>query len=240
MTNALLSQLVANATAELDTIKKSRKALEVAVMRVQPLLNKYITEGHARTDTEFKVCTLGPSCCKRGGIELLADMKKLAEGHPEATVVESECLRRCGRGPNVEVGGIVYTQMNAERARELFESQLKKQALNVDLLVNDEFASESVNCEEKRCLLDLGVAKSRAILVSLGAQIHALSINLSQEPHQKVLDQVLLIQAMKAHLALRPEVDEAEQLLKRVVPLNAFVDRIFALEKAEWEKQLES
>jgi len=236
MTYALLSQLVANATAELDTIKKSRKALEIAVMRVQPLLNKYITEGHAKSDTEFKVCTLGPSCCKRGGIELLAEMKKLAEAHPEASVVESECLRRCGRGPNVEVAGIVYTQMNAERARELIDSQLKKQALNVDLLVNDEFAAESVNCEEKRCRLDLEIGKARATLASLGAQIQALDANLSPEPHQKVLDQVLLILAMKSHSALRPEIEEAELLLKRVVPLNAFVDRIYAMEKSDWEK----
>ena len=236
MQHALLSQLVTDATAELDTLKKSRKGLETAVMRVQPLLNKYVTEGHARKDAEFKVCTLGPSCCKRGGIELLADMKKMAEAHPEARVVESECLRRCGRGPNVEVGGIVYTGMNAERARQLMETQLNSKVLAVDLLVDDEFAPEAVVAEEKRVRHDQTLQRARELFVSLEAQITGLSASLPHDPPKKVLLQVLLMQAMKLHLSLKEELAGSDELLKKVVPLNAFVDRIFAREFETWQK----
>lgn len=237
MKHELLSQLVTESGTELDQLKKHKKGLETALVRVQPLLNKYLTEGHDSSDCSFKVCMLGPSCKRRGGAELFAELEKLTAPYPQAEVVESQCLARCGRGPNVELGGIVYTSMNASRAAELVESQLGKKRLNVDLLVDDEFASEAVVAENKRCLLDDEVRKVIGLKASLQAQIEAVSANLPADHNRRVSAQVLLMQAMKLHEAISLELAEAEELLKRVVPLDAFVDKIFARELAGWRSR---
>lgn len=237
MKTELLSQLLANARTELESLKKNKKSMEMAIMRVQPLLNKYVTEGHAKHDTEFKVCVLGPSCCKRGGIELLADMKEMAKAMPEAKITESECLRRCGRGPNVEVGGIVYTGMNHERAKELMTSQLSKKALNVDLLLNDEFAGEAIRAEEQRCNFDLDIQRAKESFHSLEAQINAVANNLPGDPMKKVLAEVMLMQAMQVHGELAVALNEAEALHKTIVPMEVFVTKAFALQLEKWRNE---
>lgn len=236
MKQDLLLELVADARSTLDQMKKHRKALETALVRVQPLLNKYLVEGHDRSACRFNVCMLGPSCKKRGGAELLQELKTLCAGHERAEVLESECLHRCGRGPNVEVGGIVYTNMDKKRAAELVESQLSAKSLNVDLLIDDDFAPEAVVAEDKRCQLQSCHENAVQVHLNLGAQIEALAEGLPSEHKERVSMQVQLMKAMELHASLKSEVSEAEELLKRVVPLDAFVSKIFARKLSAWSK----
>lgn len=238
MTHELLSKLLSETTLQLEEVRKGRKQLEHSIARVQPFLSKYLSEGNTVVATEFKVCTKGPFCCKRGGVELFDEMKQLAAKSKGVTVIESDCLRRCGRGPNVEVGAVVFTDMTSARAKTLIENQSGKKGLAVDLLLDDEYAPEVANFEEKRCRLLVAATKLADQFAQIEDLTRLLGDRLPADKTQRVLAQRLVLDAIKLHSSVKGELTEIEETLKKVVPLDDFAGRIFARDFKSWQDGL--
>ena len=236
MNRDLLSKLVAEASIQLEDVRKSRKAFEHSVARVQPFLSKYLSEKAPAGASVFNVCVKGPVCCKRGGEEVLAQLKKLAETHDGAKVVESDCLHRCGRGPNVECGGVVFTEMTPGKVEALFENQKNNKGLAVDLLIDDEYAPDVVQTEEKRCRLLVQADELAGSFSSIEDQARLFARRLPEDAVEKVLDQRLILDALKLHSSIFGELNECEELLKKVIPLDHFVNKVFERDYANWAK----
>lgn len=233
-----LSKLVADAGAKLEEVRKNRKGLEHALARVQPFLSKYIFDANAPQSVEFKVCTKGPVCCQRGSLELLAQLKEMADGKPDVSVAESLCLHRCSRGPNIQSAGVVFTDMTAEKARSLFENEVGKKGLAVELLLDDEYAPEVSNTEEKRCRLLISASDLADAFNTIADQSKVLSGRLPEDRTERFLSQRAVLDAIKLHNAIFEELDECELLLKKVVPLDRFCTSLFERDYKEWLKSL--
>ena len=238
MNQELLVKLLADSTAQLEEVRKGRKALEHAIARIQPFLSKYLYDGAAPQAVEFKVCTKGPVCCTRGSLDLVAQLKELSAGKEDVTVSESGCLRRCGRGPNIESAGVVFTDMTAERTKALFDNEVGKKGLPIDLLLDDEYAPEVMNTEDKRTKLLLAADKLVTLYNSLEDQSKVLAKRLPLDRTQRFLAQRTILDATKLHGQLAVELNDCEELLKKVVPLDKFCSKLFEREFDAWAKNV--
>ncbi|MBX9571918.1 MAG: (2Fe-2S) ferredoxin domain-containing protein [Candidatus Obscuribacterales bacterium] len=238
MNQELLSKLHADSASKLEEVRKGRKALEHAIARIQPFLSKYIFDASAAQAVEFRVCTKGPVCCTRGSLDLLAQLKELAANKDDVSVTEFGCLRRCGRGPNIESGGVVFTDMTTERTKALFDNEVGKKGLPVDLLLDDEYAPEVLNTEDKRIRLLLAADELATLYSSLEDQMKVLAKRLPVDRTKRFLAQRAILEATKLHGQLASELNDCEELLKKVVPLDRFAGRLFEREFDAWLKNV--
>lgn len=238
MNRELLSKLHADTASKLEEVRKGRKALEHAIARIQPFLSKYLFDGSAASAVEFNVCTKGPVCCTRGSLNLLAQLKGLAAGKDDVTVTESGCLRRCGRGPNIEAGGVVFTDMTAERTKALFDNEVGKKGLPIDLLLDDEYAPEVMHTEEKRIRLLTAADELATLYYSLEDQAKVLAKRLPTDRNERFLAQRAVLEAAKLHGQVAAELNDCEELLKKVVPLDKFAGKLFEREFDAWAKNV--
>lgn len=63
--------------------------------------------------SKILVCN-SKSCCRRGGGErLLAAIEQAVEGRHDVCVEKCGCLKACGKGPNIKIGGECISRLEA-------------------------------------------------------------------------------------------------------------------------------
>lgn len=63
--------------------------------------------------SKILVCN-SKSCCRRGGGErLLAAIEQAVEGRQDVRVEKCGCLKACGKGPNIKIGGECISRLEA-------------------------------------------------------------------------------------------------------------------------------
>ena len=68
---------------------------------------------------------VGTACHMKGAPELLAVLDLMPpEIRSGVQVSFTHCLEKCGDGPNVRIGGVVYSSVTPERLIELVKQQL--------------------------------------------------------------------------------------------------------------------
>lgn len=72
---------------------------------------------------EVQVCT-GPSCGSGKALEILraveaAGKQKERDQGISVKIVKGRCTRRCGKGPNLKINGVLHHHMTPEQAAEL-------------------------------------------------------------------------------------------------------------------------
>jgi (2Fe-2S) ferredoxin len=234
-TITLKGALEAGRTA-LQNTSKTREILTRFVPRLDSFMSKHASEGLAAEATELQVCTTGPNCCKRGSIELAAELRqRVADQSLPITVVETGCLHRCSQGPNVQVGSVCYTRMNSEKLTELLESHVRAKQLSITLLADSEYVGDAVSCEEKRCRLVVDLGLLETVLVDLTGALEAalVQVPLMTNKVLRTLAEVELMQAIDLEKEVKAEIISSRQALASVIALDQFVTIALARKTAE-------
>ncbi len=71
---------------------------------------------HARTKPVVIRCCSAAGCLACGGVELKRALELLSSNNPEIQIETVGCMRLCGKGPLLEVSGILYQEVNIEQA----------------------------------------------------------------------------------------------------------------------------
>ena len=74
-------------------------------------------------DTHLLELCAGPNCGKR--TELAALAEKLCKENPKVTLKFTQCMRMCGKGPNIKWDGTVYNGADEALLRRLMGSEKK-------------------------------------------------------------------------------------------------------------------
>ena len=74
-------------------------------------------------DTHLLEMCAGPNCGKR--TELAALAETLCKKNPKVTLKFTQCMRMCGKGPNIKWDGTVYNGADEARLRRLMGSEKK-------------------------------------------------------------------------------------------------------------------
>jgi len=65
-----------------------------------------------------RVC-FGPNCSRNFAIDLLLEAEALRRRAPDLQVVQCGCLSNCDWGPNLELDGRLYTDMEPQLLRRI-------------------------------------------------------------------------------------------------------------------------
>lgn len=224
MSNDYLEECLAAARTACDGASKARENLGRIVPRLESYLSRHAVEGLSASASQIDVCTTGPNCCKLGSLELLQDLSAMVtEKSLPLKVVPSACLRRCSQGPNVQVGGVVYTKMTSAKLTELLDSHVRAKQLSVSLLCDSEYVGDAISCEEKRCRLVLCLAELKAASTKLSFALDQAGVNLPAAVEERTLTQISMLRAVDLEVVLRKEVAACTEALAGVVPLEQFV-----------------
>ncbi len=224
MSNDYLEECLAAARTACDGASKARENLGRIVPRLESYLSRHAIEGLSASATQMEVCTTGPNCCKRGSLKLLQDLSAMVtEKSLPLKAVPSGCLRRCSQGPNVQVGGVVYTKMTFAKLIELLDSHVRAKQLSVSLLCDSEYVGDAISCEEKRCRLVLCLAELKAASTKLSFALDQAGVNLPAAIEECTLTQINMLRAVDLEMELAREVTSSSEALAGVVTLEQFV-----------------
>ena len=97
--------------AEMAQLLGTKESFLLAVIRRQPRLRL--------ADTHVLELCAGPNCGK--ATELAALAEKLCVGRTNITLRFTQCMRQCGKGPNLKWDGTLYNRANGELIIELLD-----------------------------------------------------------------------------------------------------------------------
>lgn len=237
MTVELLTRLQERAVSLVETSKQQRKSLDLAVSRVTHTLDKTPDRPLDIKSRCFEVCTRGPHCGRRGGDEVLKKLEVLTADLEGASVEASDCLRHCGQGPNVRLDGVVYSSMTPEKAEGLLQHLRETDKLPVEILLTQSNEDDFLMFELARSNLFLSVQEMSTLAIELEASISTRSRCLPAEREPRMIAMCSILEAVKLERRLRDELDEAQNKLGSVVPLDVFVETIFTRRLEAWAKK---
>ena len=237
MTVEFLSDLQTKANDLSSEAKRLMKSLDLALSRVSNVLDKDPTEPLSVNAKCFQVCTRGPHCGRRGGTEVFQSLETLLADDDSANVEESDCLRHCGQGPNLLLDGILYSAMDEKKAAELVERIRSSSKLPIDLLLNDNNRDDFLRYEEARSLLTICLTDMSGTAVALKANIEAAAGALPEYREERMVRMNLILKVIKTEKELLGAIEVVQNKLGSIVPLDAFVETIFATEISAWKKQ---
>ncbi len=234
MATKLLKTAIENARTALDTTRKAREALSRAVPRLESFMSKHASQGLSVLAEEVQVCTTGPNCCKRGSIELMGELnKRIAADNLPLKAVPGPCQGRCSQGPNMQVGNIVYTRMNADKLTELINSTVKAKQVSVTLLSDSEYVGDAIACEEKRCRLVLEYAELQSMQFEVKLCLEQSHAHLPAPGELRTLAEIEILQAITLEGEIAKELAAASETLTSVIALHQFVTITLARRMAE-------
>lgn len=98
---------------EVAQLLGTKESFLLAVIRRQPRLR--VSDSHM-----LELCA-GPNCGK--AVEMAALAEKLCAGKGNVTLRFTQCMRRCGQGPNLKWDGTLYNRADEKLLRKLLENQ---------------------------------------------------------------------------------------------------------------------
>lgn len=103
--------------------EETAKRLGIKPSFLSAFIKKYPGFKEGSAGYEIQVC-MGPSCGAGKALEILraveaAGEEKEREQGISVKIVRGRCTRRCGKGPNLKINGVLHHHMTPEQAAEL-------------------------------------------------------------------------------------------------------------------------
>ena len=103
--------------------EETAKRLGVKPSFLSAFIKKYPGFREFSAVHEIQVCT-GPSCGSEDALDILRALeregkeKELREGI-SVKIIKGRCTRRCAKGPNIKINGVIHHHMTPKQAAEL-------------------------------------------------------------------------------------------------------------------------